>query len=84
MFKLPFLTHPLVTAFVGLTSLFTLSGSAPAEANVFSDIPIDSDRIIAIAAPYNRRLAPVASDSAGHRRQILLARSQSPHRASVR
>jgi hypothetical protein len=56
MFKLPFLTHSLVTAFVGLTSLFTLSSSAPAQANVFSDIPIDNDRIIAIAAPYNEGL----------------------------
>ncbi len=53
MFKLPFLIHPWATSLVGLTSLFALSGTTPVQANVFSDIPIARDRIIAVAAPYN-------------------------------
>jgi Protein of unknown function (DUF3747) len=56
MFKLPFLTRPWATSFVGLTSLCVLSGATPAQANVFSDIPIAGDRIIAVAAPYNEGL----------------------------
>jgi Protein of unknown function (DUF3747) len=54
MFKFPFLTRPFSTLLVGGLSLFSLSSSAaPAQANVFSETPVDDDRIIAIAAPYN-------------------------------
>jgi hypothetical protein len=50
MFKFSF------TPMLGLVTLFTLSGSTPARANVFSDAPVPDDRIIAIAAPYNEGL----------------------------
>ncbi len=53
MFKLPCLTHPWATSLVGLASLFALSGTTPVQANVFSAIPVASDRIIAVAAPDN-------------------------------
>jgi N-acetylmuramoyl-L-alanine amidase len=53
MFKFPFLTRPFSTILVGGLSLFSLSSSTPAQANVFSETPVDDDRIIAIAAPYN-------------------------------
>jgi Protein of unknown function (DUF3747) len=53
MLKFPFLTQPLATLLVSGLSLFSLSSSTPAQANVFSETPVADDRIIAIAAPYN-------------------------------
>jgi hypothetical protein len=50
MFKFSF------TPLLGLVTLFTLSGSTPARASMFSDTPVPHDRIIAIAAPYNEGL----------------------------
>jgi Protein of unknown function (DUF3747) len=56
MFKFPFLTRPFSAVLLGSLSLFSLSGSTPAQANVFSETPVANDRIIAIAAPYNEGL----------------------------
>ncbi|NJN49243.1 MAG: DUF3747 domain-containing protein [Alkalinema sp. RL_2_19] len=53
MIKFPFLTPLVSSSFLGFVSLLA---ALPAQASVFSEIAVRSDRVVAVAAPYNEGL----------------------------